>query len=323
MTAGLPVGSAALLRAPATLMILPALLAWTGNAGAAKPSVDQIPPTISIQVPTEADTLVVSSPSLFVSGRANDNRRLARVTWRTDNGARGVASGSRNWSVNGIPLKAGTNQVIVEAFDRAGNSASDVLVVTYDPPPPPAPPPPPTNHKPTISGTPSTSVTVGDSYSFTPRAADADGDTLTFTINGAPDWASFDATNGRLSGNPGTADIGLTEGIVITVSDGTDYASLPAFSLAVVAGANGAAMVSWIPPTQRVDGSALTNLAGFRIRYGSSQTNLDRTIHLNNPGLTSYMVEQLVKGTWYFTVTALDSAGLESAPSNLASKTVY
>lgn len=323
MTAGLPVGLAALLRARATLMVLPVLLAWTGNAGAARPGDDQVPPTISIQVPTAADTLLASTPSLFVSGRANDNRRVARVAWRTDSGASGVASGTKNWSVSAIPLKAGTNRVIVEAIDQAGNTATAALVVTYEPPAPPPPPPPPTNQKPTISGTPATSVTVGNSYSFTPRAADADGDTLTFTINGAPVWATFDAGTGRLSGNPGTADVGLTEGIVITVSDGTDYASLPAFSLAVVEGANGAATVSWIPPTQRVDGSALTNLAGFRIRYGSSQTNLDRTIYLNNPGLTSYMVEQLAKGTWYFTVTALDSAGLESAPSNLASKTVY
>jgi hypothetical protein len=97
---------------------------------------------------------------------------------------------------------------------------------------------------------------------------------------------------------------------------------LPAFSISVVQVASGTATVSWTPPVLRTDGSALTNLAGYEIRYGASAAVLDRAIQLTNPGLTSYMVQGLTSGTWYFGVMAVDSAGLASALSSVRSKTV-
>ena len=54
----------------------------------------------------------------------------------------------------------------------------------------------------TISGTPSTSVTVGTNYSFTPSATDSDGGALKFSIANAPAWATFNAATGQLSGSP-------------------------------------------------------------------------------------------------------------------------
>ena len=47
------------------------------------------------------------------------------------------------------------------------------------------------NSAPQISGSAPADVNVGDSYSFTPTASDADGDTLTFSVSGLPSWASF------------------------------------------------------------------------------------------------------------------------------------
>uniref|UniRef100_UPI0021C920CA T9SS type B sorting domain-containing protein n=1 Tax=Parapedobacter soli TaxID=416955 RepID=UPI0021C920CA len=86
----------------------------------------------------------------------------------------------------------------------------------------------------TISGTPATTVNQDAVYSFAPIAADIDaGDVLTFSIANKPDWATFNTTTGELSGTPGNGDVGVTAGIVITVSDGTMSASLPAFDLEV------------------------------------------------------------------------------------------
>jgi hypothetical protein len=59
--------------------------------------------------------------------------------------------------------------------------------------------PAPVNNAPTIGGSPATSVQEGANYSFTPSASDPDGDTLTFTILGRPDWASFNGDTGQLS----------------------------------------------------------------------------------------------------------------------------
>ncbi len=202
----------------------------------------------------------------------------------------------------------------VRATDAAGNlggySASATAVTSA------------ANRAPVISGSPATQVVAGSGYSFTPTASDLDDQTLTFSVDGAPTWSTFNPGTGELSGTPGAGQVGLTEGIVITVSDGTAYASLPAFSLAVVQAATGSATVSWLPPTERTDGSALTNLDGYHIKYGTSPTALNQTITLNGAGLTSYTVEGLTPGNWYFGLIAFDTADVQSATSNIGSKTI-
>ena len=81
-------------------------------------------------------------------------------------------------------------------------------------------------------------------YAFQPSASDADDDPLTFSISNKPAWASFNTGNGRLSGTPADSHVGTTSGIVISVSDGTDSVSLPAFSLEVTAVPNTAPLIS-------------------------------------------------------------------------------
>ena len=178
------------------------------------------------------------------------------------------------------------------------------------------------NVAPTISGTPATAVMQGTQYSFQPAAVDANGDVLTFSIVNKPAWATFSAATGRLEGTPGAANVGTTTGIVISVSDGALTSPLPAFNVTVQAVAVGSATLSWTPPTQNTDGSALTDLAGFKIYWGTSQANLPNVVTVNNPGITSYLVENLVAGTYFFAATAFDASGNESTRSNVASKTI-
>ncbi|MCT8945168.1 Ig-like domain-containing protein [Shewanella putrefaciens] len=90
------------------------------------------------------------------------------------------------------------------------------------------------NGAPTISGTPVLSINQDTPYSFIPTATDTAGDTLTFSITNKPTWATFEPATGALTGTPTNADIGITNGIVISVSDGTLSTSLPAFSITVV-----------------------------------------------------------------------------------------
>jgi hypothetical protein len=192
-------------------------------------------------------------------------------------------------------------------------------------PPTVIPSPPPTggtNRAPTISGTAAPSVLADSAYLFSPTFNDADGDTLTFSITGQPGWATFSTTNGRLSGTPTAADVGTYSNIVITVTDGAQSVALGAFSITVVGTATGSATLSWTPPTQNTDGSPLTDLAGYRIYWGTSQNGLLNSVTVNNPGLTSYVVDQLTPGTWYFATTAVNSQLVESGPSNVASKAV-
>jgi hypothetical protein len=178
------------------------------------------------------------------------------------------------------------------------------------------------NRPPVISGTPSTSVMQGTAYSFTPTASDPDGNPLTFSISNRPSWATFSSSTGRLQGTPTASQVGTYNNIVITVSDGSASAALPAFNVTVAAVASGSATLSWIPPTTNTNGTALTNLSGYRVRWGTAAGTYPNTVTLNNPGLTSYVVGNLVPGTYYFVVTALSSTGAESSFSNMGSKTI-
>jgi hypothetical protein len=178
------------------------------------------------------------------------------------------------------------------------------------------------NRPPTISGTAPTSVLAGSTYSFQPTASDPDGNPLTYSITNAPSWAAFDAGTGRLHGTPGPGHVGSYGNIVIKVSDGSASASLPAFAISVVAVANGSATLRWTPPTTNTNGSPLTNLAGYRVHWGPAPGNYPNSVTLNNAGLTSYVVTNLVPGTHYFVVTAVNSAGVESRFSNMGSKTI-
>ncbi|MCS6237038.1 tandem-95 repeat protein [Shewanella baltica] len=90
------------------------------------------------------------------------------------------------------------------------------------------------NGAPVISGTPTLSVNQDVSYQFTPTASDSVGDVLSFSIANKPAWATFNTTTGTLSGTPSNQDVGVTNGIIISVSDGALSASLPAFNLSVV-----------------------------------------------------------------------------------------
>jgi hypothetical protein len=84
----------------------------------------------------------------------------------------------------------------------------------------------------------------------------------------------------------------------------------------------GSAVLNWTPPTRNTDGTSLTNLAGYRISYGTSPSSLSKTVQLANPGLANYVVEGLTSGTWYFALKTYTSTGVESTLSNTASITI-
>src|SRR5512137_1993298 len=165
------------------------------------------------------------------------------------------------------------------------------------------------NRAPTISGTPVVAAEAGQAYAFRPTAADADGDTLTYSIQNKPVWATFDATSGTLYGTPAAANVGSYAQVTISVSDGKASATLPAFTITVAPAPMGNATLSWSAPTQNVDGSAITNLAGYKVLYGNAPGQYTQTLSLPAASMTSVVVEQLALGqTWYFTVKAVNSA---------------
>ena len=208
-----------------------------------------------------------------------------------------------------LSVSDGIEVVFLGMFDITVTAASD-------------PTPASTNRPPVISGSPAGSVTIGQSYSFQPSASDPDGQQLTFSVSNLPAWAAFSTSTGRLSGTPAAADAGTFSNIVISVTDGQVSASLAAFSIAVNQVGNGAATVSWVPPTENTDGSALTDLKGYRIRYGQASNAMSNVVTIPNVGVTSAVIENLGAGTWYFGVVAYNASAVESALSDVVQKTI-
>jgi fibronectin type III domain protein len=87
--------------------------------------------------------------------------------------------------------------------------------------------------------------------------------------------------------------------------------------------ATGNATLSWSAPSENTNGSALTDLGGFKVQYGTEPTQLTNSIALTNPGLLTYVLTELPIGTtYYFAVVAVTTAGVESAPSQTVSSTI-
>lgn len=178
---------------------------------------------------------------------------------------------------------------------------------------------------PQISGTASPTVTVGQSYVFQPQASGSSGATLSFTIANKPAWVKFNATTGKLSGTPAATDVGTYKSIELAVTDGTSVTALPAFSITVAAApgsSSGTVSLSWVPPTENSDGTPLSNLKGYNVHYGTKSQTYSKVIDIANPGLTDYVVQNLDPGTYYFSVSAYNSAGTESSLSGEVSTRV-
>jgi hypothetical protein len=180
------------------------------------------------------------------------------------------------------------------------------------------------NHSPTISASPSTQAAVGSAYVLAPTVADADGDTLAFTVQNRPSWATFNTATGQLTGTPSAQHVGTYSDVLISVSDGASTAALPAFTITVAAagtsapvGGAGAVTLQWEAPTMTTAGTPLNGLTGFRIHFGTRADVLDNTIIVSNAGTLAYSVDNLPAGTYYFAVKAVDRSGTESALSNV------
>jgi len=82
--------------------------------------------------------------------------------------------------------------------------------------------------------------------------------------------------------------------------------------------------LSWVAPTTNEDGTKLVDLAGYKVYYGKTTRSYKQEygsgIDVGN--VLSYTVTNRKDGTWFFTITAYDNTGQESAYSNEITKEV-
>ncbi len=88
------------------------------------------------------------------------------------------------------------------------------------------------------------------------------------------------------------------------------------------AGPTNVAKLSWTPPTENTDGTPLLDLSGHKIYIRPAEGSYTELIDLSNPALTTYVVDNLAPGTYFFVITAYNSAGRDSEASSVVSKTI-
>jgi len=225
------------------------------------------------------------------------------LSWSSNNTTSCTASG--DWTGNKATSGSQTMSALTSnsnfslACSGAGGSANDSVSVTVAAPPPTL----------SISASP---VTVAQNGSTT----------LT--------WSTTDATNctasGDWSGNKGAAGAETISSLMISsqftlTCNGAGGSVNNTVNVTVVLNGNGTALLSWTPPTENTDGSPLTDLAGYKIRYGTSPGNYSNTETIGS-GLSSYQVVNLTSSVWYFVITSFNSSDIESSYSTEVSKTI-
>lgn len=152
------------------------------------------------------------------------------------------------------------------------------------------------------------------------------GGTLTWTLAGSAAWLGLNVMSGTTttetdSISASVSTTGLLAGsysTVITVAASGSMNSpqtIPVTLTVTPPTTNGAATLSWTPNTE-------TNLAGYNVYMGTQPGTYAAPVSVGNS--TTYTVNNLRGGTtYYFTVTAINEAGVESLHSTEVSKPIY
>jgi hypothetical protein len=77
----------------------------------------------------------------------------------------------------------------------------------------------------------------------------------------------------------------------------------------------------WVAPRTNTDGTPLTDLAGYNVYKGTSPTTMLKQASVG-PNAGIYIDSTVTSGLWYYYVTAVNSFGIESAPSAPVSKSI-
>lgn len=134
----------------------------------------------------------------------------------------------------------------------------------------------------------------------------------TLTWSTTPTAVTCDASDGWTGSKAPSGTQPLTN-----VTATTKYTLLCQWS-----GGLGSALVSWTAPTTNTDGSALTDLAGFKVLFGTSATALSQSKAIANAGAVNTTIPGLSPGTWFFAPRAVNALGVESANGPVASKAI-
>ncbi len=266
---------------------------------------DSAPPTLTITSPAAGATHATSQTVMSLAGTASDNVAVTSVTWATDRGAQGTATGTTNWSVGNLPLSSGTNVITVTAVDAAGNRSTATLTATAD------------TVAPTVSVTaPTTAATLTSGAATLALAGTASDDVSVTEVTWATDQGASGVAAGTTSWS--VSSVPLTAAVTVITVTAKDAAGRSSTDVLTVTrpdttaptvditAPSALATLSTTSETIALGGTASDNV-GVTLVTWSNSTGGGGTV----AGTTSWSVASvaLKPGANVITVTARDEAG--------------
>ena len=270
---------------------LPVPLTFTGGATRGTDYTTACPTAL----PTGVSCANLDSGNAMVTFTGPSTGATARqVTLRLSAAADGAAeSGGETVDIGLGALNASSGTGL-----GGGASGADSLAdfrITDNAPPPPAVQ---TNAAPTVATPiPDQNARVGAPFSHTFPAGtfnDADGDPLTYSATGLPDWLGFDPGTRTFAGTPTAVG---TPAVTVTASDGNGGSASDTFAIAISA-ANAAPVLTISGGSTVTEGAA----ASFTVRADSAPTSnltVSRTV-ADAPGADFLAAGVEGSGTWTF-----------------------
>ncbi len=285
-----------------TIGYSPASLSFTATQGGTNPSNQ----TISI-TNTGTGTL---------SWSVSDN-----ATWLTLSPTSGTGNGSVTASVNLSGLAAGTYNATITIAGTGATNTPQTVPVTLT-----------VNTAPTIRLSPTSLSFTATQGAANPAAqtvnvTNTGGGTLTWTASDNASWLTLNTTSGTTmtETDPITVSVntsGMSAGtynatITITAGGATNTPQTVPVTLILNPPATSSATLTWNANTE-------SDLAGYKVYRATAPGAYGAPIATLQGNVTSYVATGLQVGTtYYFVVTAYDTAGNESAYSNEVSKSVF
>lgn len=170
-------------------------------------------PAVTITQPLDGE---IVKDTITIKANASDDRGVSRVEFYLDNtlhSADNTFAYEYTWDTKTVI--DGAYALKVKAYDDAGNSAEDHIVVKVN-----NAPPPPVNHSLVLTPIGNQTIDEGKELRFTISAFDPDNDPLTFLADNLPPGASFNPSTQTFSWRPNLNQAGTYPNIHFTVSDG-------------------------------------------------------------------------------------------------------
>ena len=135
------------------------------------------------------------------------------------------------------------------------------------------------------------------------------------TSSGTPATAADTGSSTSTSGSSSSSSSSASSGSTSSGSSGSTSSTGSSTG-------NSSVTLGWTAPTQNSNGTAITNLAGYKIHYGTASQDYTQVVALNNPSLSRYVIDSLPSGTYYFAITSYNAQGVESSLSGEVSATL-